>query len=218
MLVCPDGHRSLSTDYCDVCGSPLRQAAASPVTPQSPCPACGQPSGGRFCEACGHDSALGAVQPRSAAHATLVTSVPAATQARHVIWIAAIAADRGYYDRVLAREGPDADGVEFPSFVPERRIVLRGNEILIGKRSVSQGVHPDIDLGLAPADAGVSRSHAMLRLTATELTITDLGSTNGTSLNGGDDLIPAHTAVRLRSGDRIHLGAWTTITLSTEPG
>lgn len=58
----------------------------------------------------------------------------------------------------------------------------------------------------------------MLRLTPTALTITDLGSTNGTSLNGSDDLIPADTAFPLRSGDRIHLGAWTTITLSTEPG
>ncbi|WP_232542226.1 FHA domain-containing protein [Nocardia bovistercoris] len=134
-----------------------------------------------------------------------------------VDWIAAIAADRAFYERVLAREGPDADRVEFPAYVPERRIVLGGAEILIGKRSVSQGVTPDIDLGLAPADAGVSRAHAMLRLTPTALTITDLGSTNGTSLNDSDELIRPGDAVRLRSGDRIHLGAWTTITLSTRP-
>jgi predicted component of type VI protein secretion system len=95
--------------------------------------------------------------------------------------------------------------------------VLRGTDILIGKRSVSQGLQPDIDLGIAPADAGVSRAHAMIHVAADGLSITDLGSTNGTSLNGSDDLIPAKVAVPLRSGDRIHLGGWTTIKVSAEP-
>ncbi|WP_245745764.1 FHA domain-containing protein [Nocardia altamirensis] len=127
-------------------------------------------------------------------------------------------ADRAFFDRVIARKGPDADQVGFPDFYPERRIVLSRSEILIGKRSVSQGVRPDIDLGIAPADVGVSRAHAMLHLDENGLTVTDLGSTNGTSVNGSDELIPATVAVPLRSGDRIHLGGWTTIVLSTEPG
>lgn len=117
---------------------------------------------------------------------------------------------------MLARKGPDADQVGFPDVYPERRIILRGSEILIGKRSVSQGLEPDIDLGIAPSDIGVSRSHAVLRITESGVTITDLGSTNGTSLNGSDDLIPARVAVPLENGSRIHLGGWTTIVLGTE--
>jgi pSer/pThr/pTyr-binding forkhead associated (FHA) protein len=134
-----------------------------------------------------------------------------------VAWVATIAADRDFYDRMRARNGPDADQVGFPAFYPERRIALRDGDILIGKRSVSQGLQPDIDLGIAPADIGVSRAHAMIHVATDGLSITDLGSTNGTSLNGSDELIAAKVAVALRSGDRIHLGGWTTITVTAEP-
>jgi pSer/pThr/pTyr-binding forkhead associated (FHA) protein len=39
----------------------------------------------------------------------------------------------------------------------------------------------------------------------------DLGSPNGIQVNGKD--VPSGTAVPLRAGDRIHLGAWTLITI-----
>ena len=63
MPTCVEGHETEAADYCDVCGSPI----TSRVTPQvskpaaaqrTECPACGTPVSGRFCEACGHDSAL----------------------------------------------------------------------------------------------------------------------------------------------------------------
>jgi hypothetical protein len=41
--------------------------------------------------------------------------------------------------------------------------------------------------------------------------LVDPGSTNGTWLNDAADRIVTNTAVPLRQGDRIHLGAWTTI-------
>ncbi|MEV0338345.1 FHA domain-containing protein [Nocardia sp. NPDC050713] len=217
MVTCPEGHPSAAVDYCDVCGAPI---GASPTTVAAPrCPACGAPSGGRFCEACGHDSALPAPSTPEPVPREVDPEVADSATARPpaVTWIATVTADRAFYDRVLAREGPDADRVEFPGYYPPRRIALRGSEILIGKRSVSQGLNPDIDLGIAPADAGVSRAHALLHLTPTGLTVTDLGSTNGTSLNDSDDLIPAEQPVALRSGDRVHVGAWTTITLTVEP-
>ncbi|MET8777242.1 FHA domain-containing protein [Nocardia sp. NPDC004654] len=217
MVTCPEGHPSAAVDYCDVCGAAIGE---SPTTVAAPhCPACGAPSGGRFCEACGHDSALPSPSTPEPAPREADPEVADSATARPpaVTWIATVTADRAFYDRVLAREGPDADRVEFPGYYPPRRIALRGSEILIGKRSVSQGLHPDIDLGIAPADAGVSRAHALLHLTPTGLTVTDLGSTNGTSLNDSDDLIPAEQPVALRSGDRVHVGAWTTITLTVEP-
>ncbi|WP_040690628.1 FHA domain-containing protein [Nocardia vinacea] len=219
IATCPDGHQSVATDYCDVCGSPI--GAPAPTIAAALCPSCGSPSTGRFCEVCGADSALPTPVPRAAAPteivtATAVSDAEVASVAGAVTWVATITADREFYDRVQARKGPDADQVEFPAFYPERRIMLRGTDILIGKHSVSQGLQPEIDLGIAPADAGVSRAHAIIRLTETGITITDLGSTNGTSLNGSEDLIPAEAPVQLQSGDRIHLGGWTTIIVTAE--
>jgi hypothetical protein len=216
---------------------------AEPAAVAQPCPACGAPIAGRFCEVCGHDSALPAAASRSAptveapvAEDPLAETVVAGPEAvaaptapvvpapapppppGGLVWVATVAADRELYERVQARKGPDAEQVEFPAYHRQRRIVLAGSDLLIGKRSVSQGVLPDIDLGIAPVDIGVSRSHARLHLDGDGITVTDLGSTNGTSLNGSDDLVPPRTPVPLRSGDRIHVGGWTTITITAEPG
>ncbi|RJO78413.1 FHA domain-containing protein [Nocardia panacis] len=258
-MICPDGHDSLATDYCDVCGAPLAVVAAPTVAAAIlACPACGSPASGRFCEVCGFDSALPAPEsstPRgelaelsSVARESLSPPTgtgqggaessaaqsrvdPSSLASREPIepsetvvaqpspvqhWVATIFADREFYDRVLARKGPDADRVEFPTFYPQRRITLGEGQALIGKRSVSQGLTPEIDLGIPPADAGVSRAHATLLVTGERLTVTDLGSTNGTSLNGSEELIPARTAVPLSDGDRIHLGGWTTIVVSRD--
>jgi hypothetical protein len=253
MVTCSDGHSSQATDYCDVCGTPIVVAVPDPAPTvlAGSCPACGSPIAGRFCEVCGHDSALPASDARVAPTVRvpdiaesapaesgaasnlfaaapdslgetvlLATSVSVAAPepvAEQTVWTAVVAADHDFYQRVLAREGPDAERVEFPSYYPERRILLVGTDFLIGKRSVSQGLQPDIDLGIAPADIGVSRSHARLHVDGAELTVTDLGSTNGTSLNGSEELLPPETPVPLRSGDRIHVGGWTTITVTTEP-
>ena len=205
MPTCADGHDTAATDYCDVCGSPVTTPAAQPVSSPSAspkdCPACGTPVSGRFCEACGHDSAL----PEPAA--TPKSTVAAVS----IEWTATVTADREYYKRVIARGGPDT--VEFPEFFPERRIILYGTT-LIGRANRKQGVEPGIDLGIHPGDRGVSTQHAVLRIRDSGLTITDLGSTNGTSLNDSDDLLGNGEETALADGDRIHVGAWTTITVA----
>jgi hypothetical protein len=132
-----------------------------------------------------------------------------ANEAVPVVWTAVVAADREFYERVLAREGPDT--VEFPAFFPERRITLQSNTALIGRHNRDQGVQPEIDLGIHPADRGVSSQHAVLRIRDSGLTVTDLGSTNGTSLNDSDDLLENGEETPLADGDRLHVGAWTTI-------
>ena len=126
-------------------------------------------------------------------------------------WTAVVSADREFYQRVIARGGPDT--VEFPQFFPERRIVLQRNTALIGRHNHDQGVEPEIDLGIHPADRGVSTQHAVLRVRDSGLTVTDLGSTNGTSLNDSDDRLGNGEETPLTDGDRIHVGAWTTITV-----
>jgi hypothetical protein len=123
-------------------------------------------------------------------------------------WTAVVSADRAYYDSIQAAGGPDAAGIAFPAYYPQRRFRLAGAEVRIGRHSASSGIDPEIDLSVPPADPGVSRLHAVL-LKAADGTwsVIDPGSANGTAVNGSE--IPPGQAVPLRDGDRIHLGAWT---------
>jgi pSer/pThr/pTyr-binding forkhead associated (FHA) protein len=127
-------------------------------------------------------------------------------------WTAVVGPDRAYYERVQAVTGPEGAAVTFPSYSAERRFQLVGNQMRIGRRSVSRGLAPEIDLTGPPADPGISRLHAVLIATQDgNWAVLDPGSANGTLVNGGEigvgDQIPLH------DGDRINLGAWTAITV-----
>jgi len=127
-------------------------------------------------------------------------------------WTAVVAADRAYYDSVQAVSDTDAASIAFPGFVPERRFRLSGAEVRIGRRSVSRHIDPEIDLTGPPTDTGVSRLHAVLTVGPDQSwSVADAGSGNGIVVNGKD--VPAGQVVPLRHGDRIHLGAWTVITI-----
>lgn len=43
--------------------------------------------------------------------------------------------------------------------------------------------------------------------------VVDQNSTNGTTVNGGEEPIQPFVPVPLQDGDRVHVGAWTTITV-----
>jgi pSer/pThr/pTyr-binding forkhead associated (FHA) protein len=123
-------------------------------------------------------------------------------------------ADRAYYDTVASSGGPDAASVTFPAYCPERRFALTGQEMRIGRRSASRGLTPEIDLTGPPLDPGISRLHAVLIARPGQgWAVIDPGSENGTLVNGGE--IATGVPVPLHDGDRIHLGAWTAITVST---
>jgi hypothetical protein len=214
---CPAGHDSATTDYCDECGAPMATpgggdpaatAGLGAVPPaEKRCPACGEPRDGRFCEVCGHDA------ERPVPVAPGVPAPPADPAAAP--WTAVVRADRDWFDRVRARGGSGAAALEFPPYCPERRFVLSGAQLAIGRRSRSRGVEPEIDLSGPPLDPGVSALHALL-LPASDggWQLVDLGSTNGTVLNDAPDPIAPNRAVPLASGDRIRLGAWTAITVT----
>jgi len=130
-------------------------------------------------------------------------------------WIAVVSADRDYFTDMMSRSGPEAAGLFFPPYCPERRIPLTGRgQLRIGRRSRNRGSVPEIDLSVAPEDPGASHQHALLAEQADgSWVLVDQDSTNGTTVNGSPDPVPPHTAIPLNDGDRIHIGAWTTITL-----
>jgi pSer/pThr/pTyr-binding forkhead associated (FHA) protein len=64
---------------------------------------------------------------------------------------------------------------------------------------------PDVDLtAYAGYRMGVSRRHAAVRLQDKQLHLSDLGSSNGTFINGAR--LIAHRPYQLRDGDEIRLG------------
>jgi hypothetical protein len=193
MPVCPSGHDSAATDFCDVCGRQLGAPAAPSavaVEPATVCPSCGEANSGRFCEGCGYDLVAGGAG-----------------------WSAVVSADRAYFDTVSSTD----EDITFPAAYPERVVRLRAGEVRIGRRSRSRGLVPEIDLTGPPEDPGISHLHAVLRtLPDGGWTLTDAGSTNGTTINDDPAVLGADAAVAIDDGDRIHVGAWTTITLRAD--
>jgi len=217
MARCPNGHDSADPDFCEVCGLQMTAApvppAPAPVAPapdaDEPCPVCGEPRTGRFCEGCSYDfvSGVGATSP------VPETPVPVEEPAPDSGWVAVVWADRTYYETVLAQGEPDG-AIPFPKNCPKREVKLAGDKIQIGRRSRSRGLSPEIDLGGPPEDPGVSHQHAELVAQPDGgWAVRDHGSTNGTTLNDSEDPIDPLTPVPLADGDRVHVGAWTTITV-----
>ncbi|MFC0112917.1 FHA domain-containing protein [Kibdelosporangium aridum] len=204
--------------FCEICGlaasspTPVAEVAPEPVQVRE-CPSCGAPLDDRFCEDCGADS-LATPQPRSAP-AVATEEPPPVTSAR--TWSVVVSADRKYYESVKADGGPDADTIMFPPYCPDRHFELHGEQVSIGRRSATRGIQPDIDLTGPPEDPGVSRLHALLVAEADGgWAIVDINSANGTTLNYRRDMLKPNTPRTLEDGDRVHIGAWTTITLHAD--
>jgi hypothetical protein len=79
-------------------------------------------------------------------------------------------------------------------------LTLEGRTVPVDSRSVVLGRSRECDVRLG--DANVSRRHAELRQEGTAYWIVDLGSTNGTELNGS-----RVSRAKLADGDRITLGS-----------
>ncbi|MFE3449080.1 FHA domain-containing protein [Nonomuraea sp. NPDC059194] len=189
------GHSSAS-------GSPARSGSAAsghsaPAdgTGGQPCPICQTPRSGRFCEVDGHDFESPLPDPVAPS-----------------MWEAVVEADRAYFDEIIAQNGPDAAAMVFPPYRPERSYPLVGKQVRIGRSSRSRGTAPEIDLGMPPADPGISHLHAVLMAQpGGGWALVDPGSANGTRVNGKP--LQVNVPVPVAEGDAIHLGAWTLITL-----
>ncbi|MEW2254628.1 FHA domain-containing protein [Streptomyces sp. NPDC047869] len=129
-------------------------------------------------------------------------------------WTATIGPDRDYFMAMMQRSGPEAAGLNLPAYSPEQQRTLSGNQVTIGRRRHSTGDTPDIDLSVPPEDPGVSHQHAVLvQQPDGNWAVVDQNSTNGTTVNGSDEPIQPFVPVPLQDGDRVHVGAWTTITV-----
>ncbi|ARQ70632.1 FHA domain-containing protein [Streptomyces marincola] len=129
-------------------------------------------------------------------------------------WLVGIGPDPDYFAAMMRRSGPEAAQLTLPAYAPEQRLPLNGPQVTIGRRRQSTGEAPDIDLSHPPEDPGVSHQHAILvQQQDGAWAVVDQDSTNGTTVNGAEDPIRPFVPVPLQEGDRIHIGAWTTLTL-----
>jgi pSer/pThr/pTyr-binding forkhead associated (FHA) protein len=79
------------------------------------------------------------------------------------------------------------------------------NEFTLGRISDGQPIMPDIDLSPYQAYArGVSRLHAVLKREASRVFLMDLGSSNGTFVNG--KRLPPNVDHAISNGDVVALG------------
>jgi hypothetical protein len=122
--------------------------------------------------------------------------------------------------QLIKGELPQTDqigSVMIPVFAPPSGFTVRINgaaeavklvgkpEYLLGRSDPKHDVIPDLDLGLyGGQQLGVSRKHAYLIQTEFGLSIRDLGSTNGTLVNGR--VLTANQDWPLRDGDEVRLG------------
>ncbi|WP_069811366.1 FHA domain-containing protein [Streptomyces sp. TP-A0874] len=203
-------------------GSPAEQRLAPPAglqvpAPQPPAPARGAGSGG------GDDWTLppppgSAPAPHGGGPSFGGDHGPGrpgpAAPPQQTSWVAVVAPDREYFTAMMARSGPEASGLSLPAYSPEQQLTLSGQQVTIGRRRQSTGESPDIDLSRPPEDPGVSHQHAILvQGPEGNWSVIDQNSTNGTTVNNGEEPIQPFVPVQLNDGDRVHVGAWTTITV-----
>lgn len=104
-----------------------------------------------------------------------------------------------------ARFGHDASIIVHVRDAAEPLIIQPAKRTVLGRQDANSTQKPDVDLSSFGAlEKGVSRIHAVIARSEGTLTLTDMGSVNGTHLNG-QRLMPDEPRV-LRDGDEIRLG------------
>jgi len=90
------------------------------------------------------------------------------------------------------------DAAEPISVKPSQRLIF-------GRSDQTSPVKPDVDLSSYGAlEKGVSRQHAAIEISEDTLMLLDVGSSNGTFLNG--QRLPPNQPRVLRDGDEVRLG------------
>ena len=179
------------------------------------CPVCGEPRPGpqaRFCDNCRYDFVallpFAAAPPRGPVPATAAPVVASEPVPAPDLVAAGLGAVQRW--EVLAQVDPSLRKPEDPEPPDrnERLFALDMQDHLIGRRSDSADIHPEIVI----PDPGISRRHArLIRRADGGVVLVDLGSMNGTKLNGA--AVEANVVTPLAEGDQVTVGCWTRIIL-----
>jgi pSer/pThr/pTyr-binding forkhead associated (FHA) protein len=212
-IVC--GHiNTHNLGYCEKCAADLPTQDVKPAVTQQVCSTCGQPNrvGTVWCEACGSNLKTGerptiptrAISPEKAARLTELFDLPVGDaktldigKSSRTNKVGTSIFDTGTILRVYI------EGIDTPLILrltPDRPVTF-------GRRDNTMG---EVDIDLSPYGAfqrGISRRHAAIEVSDKRLEIWDLGSSNGTYLNG--ILLEANHRQQLRDGDQIRLGQLT---------
>ena len=220
-IQCPKCQKiSADSDFCSECGTPI--VMADPMAQHSTavasdhddpprdqfsgsapavCPACGEPrdqADSRFCNNCRYDflTHTSYAEEEVGEEPDAYEPVEGGIPADH--WELTAGVD-------LTLRGPDDP---MPTDLRERIFPVELDRSVIGRR-----VNGREQQEVALDDPGVSRRHAQVkRQPDGSLALLDLGSTNGTKING--IAIEPNILVPLKDGDRITLGCWTHITVN----
>lgn len=88
---------------------------------------------------------------------------------------------------------------------PGRHFSLEEGENLVGRWDPDQGAFPEIDLDDEDLDAKVSRKHAVVVRRGERVSVADIGSLNGTAVNGRP--LAPEEVVDLKVGDIVSFGS-----------
>jgi hypothetical protein len=171
------------------------------------CPKCGHlnRAGILVCEKCGTlligDDTIGGTkrfeEQQVAASAATTIEPTGITETNEIVSAVSTAGSTQFTDNMVLRleiEGAPTPILLHPKF-----------ETSLGRRDPATGTMPDVDLSAyAGYRLGVSRKHAIIRLKNERLEIYDLGSSNGSSVNG--TRLTPHQPQILRDGDELLLG------------
>ena len=160
--------------------------AAGPVL----CPSCGamNSQGGAFCEECG--ASLSAAPQRSVP-APVAISSPTAAPAPAAVPVSGVVPVAVARPRLVV----SGTSVEFP---------LDREVILLGRNSPADGIFPEVDLTEIDTGSYISRRHGRITRQATAFLYEDMGSSNGSFINGNK--LTAKTQIELHDGDTLRLG------------
>lgn len=197
MFECPQHHQSETADYCSICGAAIAPVAVSEETTGERCPECQAVRENHdqvFCEVCGFNFRT---QQAGVPIPVEPTAAKPANPSLAIRWDLIVNVDQNLY----GNPNPDA-----PTDRPEQTFTLFETENILGR--AAPGVRVQIPIS---HDGGLSRRHALFKRSPQGLSIRDLGSANGTQLNGVDLLSGVETS--LKDGDVLAVGAWTKITI-----
>lgn len=155
------------------------------------CPYCGYKyiEGTLFCEECGQDLLSDGASPSTSTK-----------QLQNVPDELGMKATWG-----TARFNTESSIIVHIRDAPEPIVLQPQAETVLGRQDPKSDARPDLDLSpFGAIEKGISRMHAAIRRGDDTLTLVDMGSVNGTYLNG-QRLTPNQPRV-LRDGDEIRLG------------